>query len=80
MNPNDNNINYVFYDSDGNPIAKIEPLNAETLASSSPAPIAPIITPEEEFSCTLNLTEESSAALWAFFEGLEIVDGGNNNV
>ena len=76
MNPNDNNIdgifyNGMFYDSNGNPLVKIISLSTDTLSNNP----VPIITPQEEFSCTINLTDESSAALWAMCEGLEIVEG-----
>lgn len=84
MNPNDNNVNGVFYDSNGNPIANITSgeyfktdLSMNDLSNNNPVPI---ITSQEEFSCTVALSEEDSASLWAMCEGLEIIDGGNHNV
>jgi hypothetical protein len=81
MNPNDNNIDYTFYngvlyDSNGNPIVKIASLGVDNLSDTNPVPI---ITSPEEFSCTVHLSDEGEASLWACCEGLEIEDGGNNN-
>jgi len=75
MNPN-NNVNGVFYDSNGNPIVKITSISFDDLPNNP----VPILTSEEEFSCAISVTDETEAALWACFEGLEIIDGGKNNV
>lgn len=78
MNPNDNNMNGIFYDSNGNPIIiNVTSFSMEALPNTNPVPI---IKSQEEFSCTVNLTDEGVATLWACCEGLEIIDGGNNNV
>lgn len=76
MNPNDNNVDGILYDNNGNPIVKIISLGTDALPNNP----VPIITSQEEFSCTVALSEEDSASLWAMCEGLKIVDGGNNNV
>lgn len=77
MNSNDNNENSSTLWANGKPILKITSFSDDCLPNNNPVPI---IKSQEEFSCTVNLTDESSAALWAMCEGLEIIDGGNNNV
>lgn len=77
MNLDNNNENSSTLWANGKPILKITSLSTDALSNNNPVPI---IKSQEEFSCTVNLTDESSAALWAICEGLEIIDGGENNV
>lgn len=77
MNPNDNNINHgMFFFTSEN--GKLKPLveikSIETSMVNPQCELKCTTNTPESFSATMNVSEESEAALWAMVEGLEIVN------
>ena len=53
------------------PLAEIKSI--ETSRVNPQCGFIPVTNTAESFSATMNVSEESEAALWAMYEGLEIV-------
>lgn len=78
MNPNDNtNHGMIFFTSENGelkPLVEIKSINESGIINPQ-CELKCVADATASFSGTVNISEESGAALWAMCEGLEIVEG-----
>ena len=78
MNPNDNNTDhgmFFFISENGELKPLVEIKSIETSMVNPQCELKCVADATVSFSGTIDLPEESSAALWAMVEGLEITKG-----